>query len=88
MVLDKYTISKAERSRTIYNRLQYFSPEDLEREFMECGFTIENYYSDVSGTPSSLQSREFALIAKSPGEQGTGKSSRRLSAAADQIAGP
>ncbi|MDD3258539.1 MAG: class I SAM-dependent methyltransferase [Smithellaceae bacterium] len=64
VVLDQYTIIEAERSRTIYNWLQYFSPEDLEREFMECGFAIENYYSDVSGTPFCSQSREFAVIAK------------------------
>ncbi|HQG30350.1 MAG TPA: methyltransferase domain-containing protein [Deltaproteobacteria bacterium] len=64
VVLDKYTIVEAERSRTIYNWLQYFSPEDLEREFEDCGLAIEGYYSDVAGTPFSSQSREFAVIAK------------------------
>jgi cyclopropane fatty-acyl-phospholipid synthase-like methyltransferase len=63
LVLDKYTIIEARRSRTIYNWLQCFSPEDLEREFKECGFSIEGYYSDVAGTPFSPQSSEFAVIA-------------------------
>ena len=64
VVFDKYTIIEAERTRTIYNWLQYFSPEDVEREFAACGFAIENYYADVAGTPFSSQSREFAVIAK------------------------
>jgi len=64
VVLDKYTIIEAERTRTIYNWLQYFSPEDVEREFSACGFAIENYYADVAGTPFSAQSREFAIIAR------------------------
>ena len=64
MVLDGYTIIEAERTRTIYNWLQYFSPEDVEREFSACGFAIENYYADVAGTPFSAQSREFAIIAR------------------------
>jgi cyclopropane fatty-acyl-phospholipid synthase-like methyltransferase len=64
VVLDKYTIIEAERSRTIYNWLQYFSPDDIEKEFGEYGFAIESYYSDVAGTPFSSQSREFAVIAR------------------------
>ena len=64
VVLDKYTIIEAGRSRTIYNWLQYFSPDDLEREFTECGFAIEGYYTDVAGTPFSTTSKEFAVIAK------------------------
>ena len=64
VVLDKYTIIEAQRTRTIYNWLQYFSPEDVEREFAACGFAIENYYADVAGTPFSSHSREFAVIAK------------------------
>ncbi len=64
VVLDKYTIVEAERTRTIYNWLQYFSPEDVEREFSTCGFSIESYFADVAGTPFSSQSREFAVVAK------------------------
>ncbi|HPD20881.1 MAG TPA: class I SAM-dependent methyltransferase [Desulfomonilia bacterium] len=64
VVLDKYTIIEAGRTWTIYNWLQYFSPEDVAREFMECGFAIESYYSDVAGNPFSPQSREFAVVAK------------------------
>lgn len=64
VVLDKYTLVEETRTRTVYNWLQYFSPEALEREFAECGFTVEDFYSDVAGSPFSLESREFAVVAK------------------------
>jgi len=64
VVLDKYTIIESGRTRTIYNWLQYFAPEKLEREFMETGFFIEELYSDVAGTPYNGTSNEFAVIAK------------------------
>ena len=65
MVLDKYTlIEAATRTRFVYNWLQFFSPETLEREFVECGFTIEKFYSDVAGTAFGSQANEFAVVAK------------------------
>ena len=64
VVLDKYTIVESDRTRTVYNWLQYFSPEALENEFVECGFSIEKHYSDVAGTPYDSQASEFAVIAK------------------------
>ena len=64
IVLDKYTIIEADRTRTVYNWLQYFSPEALKNEFVECGFEIENLYSDVAGTPYDMQSNEFAVVAE------------------------
>ncbi len=64
VVLDKYTIVEADRTRTIYNWLQYFTSEDLERELMESGFSVDNIYSDVAGTPYEQKANEFAVIAK------------------------
>lgn len=66
VVLDKYTLIEASLTRTVYNWLQYFSPETLEREFVECGFSIGEFYTDVAGTPYDPQSREFAVVAKRP----------------------
>ena len=63
VVLDKYTIIELERTRTVYNWLQYFAPEDLEREFIEAGFSVKGLYSDVAGTPYDRKSSEFAVIA-------------------------
>lgn len=64
LVLDKHTIIEAGRTRTVYNWFQHFSPEDLEREFGQCGFAVESLYSDVAGTPYSPASSEFAVVAK------------------------
>ena len=63
VVLDKHTVVEAERTRTVYNWLQYFSPEQLEKEFIEEGFSVEGFYSDVAGTPYDRKSSEFAVIA-------------------------
>jgi 2-polyprenyl-3-methyl-5-hydroxy-6-metoxy-1,4-benzoquinol methylase len=64
VVLDKYTVIEAGRTRTIYNWFQHFSPETLEREFAECGFAIDNIFSDVAGTPFDSKASEFAVVAK------------------------
>jgi 2-polyprenyl-3-methyl-5-hydroxy-6-metoxy-1,4-benzoquinol methylase len=63
VVLDKYTIVEAERTRTVYNWLQYFTPEELERAFIQVGFSVGGLYSDVAGTPYDRKSSEFAVIA-------------------------
>lgn len=64
VVLDKYTLIEASRTRTVYNWLQYFSPEALEREFGECGFTVEKLYADVAGSPFDPETTEIAVVAK------------------------
>jgi cyclopropane fatty-acyl-phospholipid synthase-like methyltransferase len=66
VVLDKYTLIEADRTRTVYNWLQYFSPEALEREFVECGFAVEKFYSDVAGSPYNPETAEFAVVANKP----------------------
>jgi SAM-dependent methyltransferase len=63
VVLDKYTIIEASRTRTIYNWLQYFSPESLEPEFAGSGFKVDRLFSDVAGTPFDPESDEFAVVA-------------------------
>ena len=64
VVLDKYTIVESTRTRTVYNWLQYFSPEKLEKEFVECGFTIETVLGDVAGATYDASASEFAVVAR------------------------
>ena len=64
VVLDKYTIVEEARTRTIYNWLQYFSPEALERELESCGLGIEERYADVAGTRYRPEDSEFAVVAR------------------------
>lgn len=61
--LDQYTIIEQNRTRVVYNWLQYFAPGDLERELGKAGFSIQGLYSDVAGTPYDQTSSEFAVIA-------------------------
>lgn len=63
LLLDKYTIIEPERTRQVYNWLQHFEPEGLEKEFIEAGFYVKGLYSDVAGTPFDRKSSEFAVIA-------------------------
>jgi SAM-dependent methyltransferase len=64
VVLDKYTIIEAERIRTVYNWLQYFSPDDVSAEISDGGFRIVDLCSDVAGKSFDPQSSEFAIVAE------------------------
>jgi len=64
VVLDKYTLIEAAHTRTVYNWLQYFSPETIEKEFVEYGFLIDKLYSNVAGAPFDSETKEFAIVAK------------------------
>ena len=62
VVLDKYTIVEAERTRTVYNWLQYFSPGSLRSELEEAGFAKPELYGDVAGAAFDETAPEFAII--------------------------
>jgi SAM-dependent methyltransferase len=61
--LDMYTIIERNRIRKVYNWLQHFSPEMLEKEVAAAGLCVKALYSDVAGTPYDRNSGEFAVIA-------------------------
>ena len=62
VVLDKYTIVEKNRTRQVYNWLQYFSPEALRMEFEEAGFKVSELYGDVAGLPFNPTGDEFAVV--------------------------
>ena len=64
ITLDKYTIIEKSRTRIIYNWLQYFSKDSLQKEFEMNGFTAKEFFSDVSGTPFSPNSPDLAIVAQ------------------------
>jgi len=66
ITLDKYTIIEKERTRIVYNWLQYFSRESLGQEFEAAGFHVETFYADVVGTPFSEKSADLAIVARKP----------------------
>ncbi|MDT8419756.1 MAG: hypothetical protein RQ754_04940 [Desulfuromonadales bacterium] len=67
VVLDKYSLFEKDRSREIYNWLQYYSLEALTREFAENGFSIRESYADTAGTPYSPEAPEISVIAAKMG---------------------
>ena len=62
--LDKYTIVEEHRQREIYNWLQYFTPESLEREAHAAGLRVGELYGDVAGDPYASDAAEFAVVLK------------------------
>ena len=64
VTLDKYTIVEEARTRTIYNWLQFFSPETLEHELNDCGLDVEKRYADVAGSKYNPEHTEFAVVAR------------------------
>ena len=65
VILDKYTIIEPDDStKTVYNWLQYFNRESLITEFRNCGFEIEEFYNDITGTPFTADSKEIAIAAR------------------------
>lgn len=62
--LDKYTIVEEHRQREIYNWLQYFTPESLEREVHAAGLRVDELYGDVAGGPYNPDAAEFAVVLK------------------------
>lgn len=63
VVLDKYTIVEAAGVRSVYNWLQYFSPEDLGGEMADAGLKVTEILGDVAGGPYRAEANEFAVIA-------------------------
>jgi len=64
VVLDKYTIIESDRTRTIYNWFQYFSPEAIKKEFADNALTVSDLYADVAGSPFDAEADEFAVVAR------------------------
>jgi SAM-dependent methyltransferase len=62
--LDKYTIVEEQQQRQIYNWLQYFSLESLEKELQMNGLEIESAFGDVAGAPWDAGLSEFAVVAR------------------------
>jgi len=66
VTLDKYTIVEEAGTRVVYNWLQYFSRESLEKEFEAAGFRVEAFYSDVAGSDFFPESPGLAIVALRP----------------------
>ena len=63
VILDKYTIIENAGMRVVYNWLQYFDKNSLNKEFQENGFHIKEYYSNIAGKIFTPKSSEIAIVA-------------------------
>lgn len=64
VTLDKYMIIEKNRTRRIFNWLQYYDQESLANEFAANGLRIERYLGNVAGDEFDRDGDEFAIIAK------------------------
>lgn len=64
VTLDKFTILTNQHSKTVYNWLQHFSPEELELEFDKFSLRVTEQYADVAGNEFLPDGDEFAIVAK------------------------
>ena len=64
VTLDKYTIIEQDRTRTVYNWLQYYSRQSLTQELEENSFQVKEFFADVANTPFDPASTEMAVIAQ------------------------
>ena len=64
MALDKFTIVEVKQTGTVYNWLQYFSPESLRSEFEQAGFTCSEFYGNVAGALFAESASEFAIVGR------------------------
>jgi 2-polyprenyl-3-methyl-5-hydroxy-6-metoxy-1,4-benzoquinol methylase len=62
--LDKYTIIEQSETRVVYNWLQYFTKDSLQKELEENGFRVMQFFSDAAGKPFTPDSPDIAVYAK------------------------
>jgi SAM-dependent methyltransferase len=63
VILDKYDIVTAEKTRTIYNWFQFFGVDEIKQDFAASGLEIVELFGDVAGKAYSSDDNEFAVVA-------------------------
>ena len=64
LALDRYLIVEPERTREIFNWLQYFDPHELSRELAAAGLATEAVVDALTGGPWEDGSQMFAVVAR------------------------
>ena len=62
--LDLYEIVESGRTRTIYNWLQYFDTDTLNKELATAGLEIDQLVGDLTGAPLDADPHHFGVVAK------------------------
>ncbi|MFF5897908.1 SAM-dependent methyltransferase [Streptomyces argenteolus] len=61
--LDTYEIIEAERHRTFFNWVRYFTPDELVGELNDAGFDEVDILGDLTGAPYDAAAPHFAAVA-------------------------
>ena len=64
VLLTRYVIVESDRTRSICNWIQCFSPESLTSELAVANLTVESVTGDVTGRPFDPRSPQFAVVAR------------------------
>jgi SAM-dependent methyltransferase len=64
--LDRYLIVQESGSREIFNWLQHFTADDIERELTQAGFVIEVMVGSLAGEELVHDSSSIAVVARKP----------------------
>jgi SAM-dependent methyltransferase len=64
VTLERFVLFEAERTREIYNWVQFFSPESLATELAAAGLVIDTVLGDVTGRPYDPGTSIFAVVAR------------------------
>ncbi len=67
VLLDKYTVIENDRTQTLYNWFQCFTPESLTSEVEEAGLEVETVLANVAGDDYDPSADELAMVARKPG---------------------
>ncbi len=64
VLLTRHVIVEGDRTRSIYNWIQLFSPESLTSELAGASLAVESVMGDVTGRPFDPRSPQFAVVAR------------------------
>ncbi|HUO97230.1 MAG TPA: class I SAM-dependent methyltransferase [Rhizomicrobium sp.] len=64
LALDRYLIVEPERTKDIFNWMQYFSPDDVAAELREAGFEVAEIFDVETGKRWLERSAPFGVLAK------------------------
>jgi cyclopropane fatty-acyl-phospholipid synthase-like methyltransferase len=64
LVLHRYTVVEAHRTREFWNWMHCLSPEQVEAELAASGWLVSGLFGDVAGAPYVAGTETFAVLAR------------------------
>lgn len=64
LTLDHYVIVQPEETWQIFNWVQHFTPQSIEKELRDAGFQIDHIAGDLRGTPLASEPHLIGVVAR------------------------